>query len=59
MHPSTTERVAEDELRDALTVGVWRDTMIGMDGIVNKAPLGYLVGQMTTVPTSLRRPPHA
>jgi putative transposase len=50
-------RVAEQELRNALTVRVRRrvrrDTTISMGGAVYEVPLGYLAGQLVTVATSL------
>lgn len=50
-------RIAEQELREALTVRVRRrvrrDTTITMGGAVYEVPFGYLAGQLVTVATSL------
>jgi putative transposase len=50
-------RVAEEQLRDALTVRVRRrvrrDTTITVGGVVYEVPLGYLAGQPVTIATSL------
>ena len=52
-----TKRVAEAELRDALTLRirrrVRRDSTIGINGVTYEVPLGYLAGQVVTVATSL------
>ncbi len=50
-------RVAEQELRDALTVRVRRrvrrDTTVTVGGTIYEVPLGYLAGQLITIATSL------
>jgi putative transposase len=50
-------RVAEQELREALTVRVRRrvrrDTTVTVGGAVYEVPLGYLAGQLVTIATSL------